>query len=82
MATHSSILAWKIPWTEELGRIQSMGSQRVRHDWVTKHAHVLKEISKTVFEDDTILYVIYYTYTYTHTHTHTHIYIYNIYTHT
>ena len=32
MATHSSILAWRIPWTEELGGLQSMGSQRVRHD--------------------------------------------------
>ena len=32
MATHSNILAWRIPWTEELGRLQSMGSQRVRHD--------------------------------------------------
>ena len=32
MAPHSSILAWKIPWTEEPGRIQSMGLQRVRHD--------------------------------------------------
>ena len=32
MATHSSFLAWKIPWTEEPGRLQSMGSQRVRHD--------------------------------------------------
>ena len=32
MATHSSTLAWKIPWTEELGELQSMGSQRVRHD--------------------------------------------------
>ena len=32
MAAHSSILAWKIPWTEELGRLQSMGSQRVRRD--------------------------------------------------
>ena len=32
MATHSSILAWKIPWTEELGRLQSMGLQRVGHD--------------------------------------------------
>ena len=32
MATHSSILAWKIPWTEDPGRQQSMGSQRVRHD--------------------------------------------------
>ena len=35
MATHSSILAWKIPWMEEPGRLQSMGSLRVRHDWVT-----------------------------------------------
>ena len=32
IATHSSILAWKIPWTEELGGLQSMGSQRVRHN--------------------------------------------------
>ena len=35
MAPHSSSLAWKIPWTEEPGRLQSMGSLRVRHDWVT-----------------------------------------------
>ena len=32
MATHSSILAWRIPWVEEPGRLQSMESQRVRHD--------------------------------------------------
>ena len=32
MATHSSILAWRIPWTEEPGGLQSMGSPRVRHD--------------------------------------------------
>ena len=32
MATHCSTLAWKIPWMEEPGRLQSMGSQRVRHD--------------------------------------------------
>ena len=32
MATHSNNLAWRIPWTEEPGRLQSMGSQRVRHD--------------------------------------------------
>ena len=32
MATHSSILAWRIPWTEEPGRLQSTGSQRVGHD--------------------------------------------------
>ena len=35
MATHSSTLAWKIPWTEEPGRLQSMGSQRVGHNWAT-----------------------------------------------
>ena len=35
METHSSILAWKISWTEEPGGLQSMGSQRVRHDWAT-----------------------------------------------
>ena len=35
MVPHSSILAWKIPWTEEPGRLQSMGLQRVRHHWVT-----------------------------------------------
>ena len=35
MASHSTTLAWKIPWTEEPGRLQSMGSRRVRHDWAT-----------------------------------------------
>ena len=35
MATHSSTLAWKIPWTEKPGRLQSMGSQRVGHDGAT-----------------------------------------------
>ena len=35
MATHSSILAWRILWTEEPGELQSMGLQRVRHNWVT-----------------------------------------------
>jgi len=35
MAPHSSTLAWKIPWTEESGRLQSMGSLRVGHDWAT-----------------------------------------------
>ena len=36
MATHSSILAWRISWTEKPGVVQSMGSQRVRHNWVTE----------------------------------------------
>ena len=39
MATHSSILSWKIPWTEEPGGLQSMGSQRVRHDRATSLTH-------------------------------------------
>ena len=41
MATHSSILAWRIPWTEEPGGLQSMGPQRVRHDLkATEHTHI------------------------------------------
>ena len=39
MATHSSILAWRIPWTEQPGGLQSMGSQRVRLDLATEHTH-------------------------------------------
>ena len=39
MATHSSILAWRIPWTEELGGLQFTGSQRVGHDLAIKHGH-------------------------------------------
>ena len=39
VATHSSILAWKNPWTKDAGRLQSMESDRVRHDWVSKHHH-------------------------------------------
>ena len=38
MATHSSIFAWKIPWTEDPGRLQSMGSQSLRHNLVAEHA--------------------------------------------
>ena len=38
MAPHSSTLAWKIPWTEEPGRLQSMGSLRVGHNWVTSRS--------------------------------------------
>ena len=40
--THSSILAWKIPWTEEPGSLQSMESQRAGHDLATKHTHTSK----------------------------------------
>ena len=44
MATHSSILAWRIPWTEEPVRLQSMGSQRVGHDWATSLSFSFMEI--------------------------------------
>ena len=52
MATHSSILAWRIPWTEEPGRLQSMGLQRVGHDWqlnnnnITTCVHNPAELSR------------------------------------
>ena len=54
MATHSNILAWKIPWTEEPGGLQSMGSQRVGHHWVTNTfaeilGHLLKLTSNITF---------------------------------
>ena len=49
MATHSSTLAWKIPWTEEPGRLQSMGSQRVGHDWVTS---LLLSLGKKIQEEN------------------------------
>ena len=39
MSAYSSILNWNIPWTEKPGGLLSMGSQRVRHDLVTEHAH-------------------------------------------
>ena len=48
MAAHSSILAWKILWMEEPGRLQSMGSQRVRHDWVTS----LKALSRYILKSN------------------------------
>ena len=41
MATHSSVLAWRIPWTEEPGGLQSIGSQRVGHDLATKQQQAL-----------------------------------------
>ena len=47
IATHSNILAWRIPWTEEPGGLQSMGSQRVRHDWATNKHFTFALIIKT-----------------------------------
>ena len=48
MATHSNILAWEIPWTQEPGGLQSMGSQRVRHHQVTENEQRQPEWTKTI----------------------------------
>ena len=63
MATHSSILAWEIPWTEKPGRLQSMELQRVGHDLVTKQhqQHILSSFCKRN------------TFKYREAHIHTHI---------
>ena len=55
MATHSSILAWRIPWTEEPGRLQSIGSPEVRYDWVAEHTHstLLLERQRPNRQEDT-----------------------------
>ena len=50
MATHSSILAWKIPWMVEPSRLQSMGSQRVGHDWATLLLSLYRSLSAYVDE--------------------------------
>ena len=53
MATHSGILALRIPWTEEPGRLQSMGLQRVRHDWATNtHFQEAKAVIQKGAGDD------------------------------
>ena len=51
VAIHSSILDWRIPWIEEHGELQSMGSQRAGHDWVTNtHTHSISNtISKLLY---------------------------------
>ena len=50
MVTHASILAWRIPWTKEPDKLQSLGSQRVRHDWVTDtHTHTQATITTISF---------------------------------
>ena len=48
MTTHSSIVSWTIPWTEEPGRLQSTGSQRVRHNWLSLSLFKLTDVKKTI----------------------------------
>ena len=62
MATHSNILAWRIPWTEEPGELQSMGSQRVGHNWsdlartVEEHI-VIASYDRVIFRELNIVIV-------------------------
>ena len=65
MATHSSILARRIPWTEAPGGLQSIGLQRVRRDWRTNTFTICGEILYDAWHGQN---------THTHTHTHTHVY--------
>ena len=51
MATHSSILAWEIPWTEEPGGLQSIRSQIVGHDWAQKSTTILESFKANVLSD-------------------------------
>ena len=53
MATYSSIFAWRIPWTEKPGGLQSMGLQRVRHDWVA-NTFTLRELDPTCRNEDPV----------------------------
>ena len=50
MVIHSSILAWGIPWTEEPGGLQSMGSPRVRHDSMTKRTHTISSPGSLIWD--------------------------------
>ena len=75
LATHSTILAWRISWTEKPGRLQSMGLQRVGHDWATEHVYICMHAKSLL-----LCVVISYTHTYINIYICTHIYI-NIYTH-
>ena len=54
MATHSSILAWEIAWTEELGGLQSMGSPRVRYDWAWTHTADVERTMWKLGEDSKV----------------------------
>ena len=55
MAPHSSTLAWKIPWTEETGRLQSMGSLRVRHNWATSLSLFIHALDKEMTTHSNVL---------------------------
>ena len=55
MTTHSRILAWKTPWTEEPGKLQFMGLQKVRHDWETVHTQCSFSITSYTYHQYTLI---------------------------
>ena len=59
MATHSSIFAWRNPWTEEPGRLQFMGLQRVRHDWACTHGSSIFSFLRNLIQFSTVIALIY-----------------------
>ena len=56
MATHSSVFAWKIPWTEEPGGLQPIGSQRVRQDWICMHQCNTVDTMYKIYTNENILH--------------------------
>ena len=54
MRTHSSTLAWRLPWTEEPGRLQSMELQRVRYNLATKQQQHIHNHAKTLYKEEQI----------------------------
>ena len=57
MATHSSILAWKIPWIEKPGGLQSMESLRIRHNWTIQHKHMCIYLNQMYIHTHTHIYI-------------------------
>ena len=51
MATHSSILAWEIPWTEEAGGLQFLGSKRVGHNWAHTYIYYIIRVRPFIWKD-------------------------------
>ena len=74
MATQSSILAWRIPWTEEPGGLQSTGSQRVGHDWATNTLYTGKKIFFPKRANIKSLFALYQLYLFKYCHKYCHKY--------